>query len=139
MLLLDLANISYGVFGAHDNGIEDETILVLLDLAHHLGLLVGAAVVMNNANASEESHEDSHVGLRDSVHGRRHQRQFQCDALGDLGVESNLVSRETDVTRQDEEVIVSVGGVRSDGRRGRSSFNSRQASSLLRIQKRLDI
>jgi hypothetical protein len=96
------------VLGAHDDRVEDESVLVLLDLADHLGLLLGAAVVVDDSESSEESHEDGHVGLGDSVHGGGNEGELEGDLLGDLGVEGDLVGGETDVAGEDEEIIVAV-------------------------------
>ena len=139
VLLLDPTNVSYGVRGLHDNGIQDESVLVALDLADHLGLLLSRAVVVDDTTASEEGHEDGHVALGDSVHGGRHERELQRDALGDLGVEDDLVSRESDVSREDKEVIVTESCEPPSRSRDAGASNVRETSALVGIQERLDI
>jgi len=52
------------------------------------------------------SHGNSHVGLGDSVHGRRDEGGLEGDALGDLGLELDGMSLEVDESRKDQEVIV---------------------------------
>jgi len=93
-LLLEGNGLADGGLGGDDNGVEDETVLVALDLADHLGLLIGRAVVVNNTETTEESHVDGHVVLGDSVHGRREEGSLEGDALGDGRVKGDLVGGE---------------------------------------------
>jgi len=54
----------------NDNGIEDEAVLESLDLAHHLGLVIGRAVVVDHTKPTEERNVDCHVMFGNGVHGR---------------------------------------------------------------------
>jgi hypothetical protein len=76
LLCLDIPNIANGVLGAHDDRIQNESVLILLDLLDHLGLVFSGAVVVNETDTTQKCHEDGHLVLGDSVHGRRHQRQI---------------------------------------------------------------
>lgn len=87
--------------------------------------------MVDDTQTTEQSHVDGHVVLSDSVHGRRQKRSFQRDALGNGGVQSDIGGREayisqilldrarksriwgrlTDVTGEDEEVIVGQSSV----------------------------
>lgn len=62
--------------------------------------------MVNDTQTSLESHVDSHLVLRDSVHGGRHEGSLESDALGDGGVECYLGGREANVARHQQEVIV---------------------------------
>lgn len=52
------------------------------------------------------SHGDGHLGLGDSVHGRRDEWSLEGDALGDLGFELDGMSLEVDEAGQDQKVVV---------------------------------
>ena len=95
MLGLDLSNVSDGVLWGEDDGVEDETVLVSLDLSDHVGLLVGGAIVVDYTETTEESHVDGHDGLSDSVHRRGYQRKFQRNLFGDLRVKGDLAGGES--------------------------------------------
>jgi hypothetical protein len=135
VLRLDSANICYGVLGAHYKWVQDESVLILLDLADHVGLLLRSAIVVDNADTAEESHEDGHLGLGDGVHGRGHERQLQRDALGNLGIEGDFMGSEANVAGQDKEVVVTAGILISTSFAGERAFtNARQTTSLVGIQ-----
>lgn len=93
-LLLESNGLADGGLGRNDDGVEDEAVLVTLDLADHLGLVVGGAVVVDNTKTTEESHVDGHVVLGDGVHGGGEKRSLQGDALGDGRVKGDLVGGE---------------------------------------------
>lgn len=84
--LLQCLDFSNSGGGRYDNGIEDKTILESLDFPHHLSLIFGGAIVMDNAQSSQESHVYGHRVLGDSVHRRRQERGFESDSLCDGGV-----------------------------------------------------
>ena len=52
------------------------------------------------------SHGDSHLGLSDSIHGRRHEGRAKSNLLGDLGFQGRDMGREVNVAGEDQEVIV---------------------------------
>ena len=105
-LLLQLAGLAHGGLGRDDDGVKDEAVLVTLDLADHLGLLLDRAVVVDHTNATKESHVDGHVGLGDSVHGRRGEWSLEGDVAGELRGHVDLGGREANVSRQEQEVVV---------------------------------
>jgi hypothetical protein len=92
---LKLLGLRNGGLGRDNDRVENETILVSLDLADHLGLVFGRAVVMDNTETSEKRHVDGHVVFSDSVHRRGQKRRFQGNALGDRGIKGNFGSRES--------------------------------------------
>ena len=92
--LLQSLRLSDCGLGGDDDGVQDEAVLETLDLADHLGLLVGRAVVVNNTKTTEESHVDGHVVLGDGVHGRGEKGGLEGDALGDGRVKGDLVGGE---------------------------------------------
>lgn len=53
-LLLDGEDVGDGVVLGEADGVSDESVLELLDLADHLGLLLGGAVVVDDTDASEQ-------------------------------------------------------------------------------------
>jgi len=77
-----------------DNGVKDETVLKSLDLAHHLGLLIGRAVVVDDSQSTQKGEVNSHVVLGHGVHGRGNEGRLEGDALGDCGVEGDFRGRE---------------------------------------------
>ena len=85
--LLKSAGLANGGLLGDDNGVGDEAVLVALDLAHHVGLAIRRAVVVDDTQATLQSHVDSHLVLGDGVHGRRQERSLESDALGDRRVE----------------------------------------------------
>lgn len=109
------SDLTHGEVRRDDDGIVDETVLKFLHLSHHFRLLIGRTVVMNDTNATQESHVDSHVLLGNCVHRRRQKGALHGDFLGQLRFQLNLGGREVDQTRQNQKVIVSqtteVGGV----------------------------
>lgn len=66
---LQLLDLTDGGLGRDDNGVQNETILVSLNLTDHLCLILGGAVVVDNTQTTEQGHVNSHVVLGDSVHG----------------------------------------------------------------------
>jgi hypothetical protein len=80
--------------GRNDNGVKDEAVLEALDLAHHLGLVLLRAVVVNDTQTAEKSNVDGHVVLGDSVHGRRDEGRLERDALRDRGIKGDFGGRE---------------------------------------------
>lgn len=113
-LLKSLGLADSGVAG-NDDGVEDETVLVSLDLADHVGLSLGRAVVVNDTQTALESHVDGHLVLSDRVHGGRDEGGLEGDALGDGGIKSHRRGSKANVARQKEEIVVSeatvLGGV----------------------------
>lgn len=105
-LLLEKLRIADGGVAANDNGVEDEPVLVSLDLADHVGLGLGGAVVVDNSQTALQSHVDGHLVLSDSVHGRRDEGGLEGDALCDGGIKRHLRGRKADVAGQQQEVIV---------------------------------
>lgn len=93
-LRLEGARLGYrGLWADHDR-VENEAVLVALDLANHLGLLIGRAVVVNDTETAKESHVDGHVVLSDSVHGRGDEWCLEGNALGDRSFEADNVGGE---------------------------------------------
>jgi hypothetical protein len=74
----------------NDNGVEDKAVLKALDLAHHLGLVILRAVVVNHTKATEQGNVDSHVVFGDRVHGRRDKGCLESDALRDGSIEVDV-------------------------------------------------
>lgn len=87
---LEVFGLTNGGLGGDDNGIQDETVLVSLNLADHLRLILGGAVVVNDTQATEQSHVDSHVVLGDSVHGRGQKGGLQGDTLSNRGIQGDI-------------------------------------------------
>ena len=56
-------------------------------------------------------HRDSHLALRDGVHGTTHERCLEHDVSGDPALGDDLVCTEIDVPRQEEEVVVGEAAV----------------------------
>ena len=105
-LVLQLHGLAHSGGRLDDNGVQDETVLVALDLAHHGSLGLGGAVVVDDTKTALQGHVDGHLVLGDGVHGRGHEGRLEGDALGDGRVESDLGGGEADVSRHHEEVIV---------------------------------
>lgn len=114
-LLLQSLELTNSDLRANHNRVVDETVFELLDLTHHLSLLLSGTVVVDDTNASQKRHVDGHVLLGDSVHRGRHKRGLQRDLLGQFGLQLDGGRWEVDQTRQDQKVIVGqttkVGGV----------------------------
>lgn len=104
--LLEGLGLANGQVAVDDDGVEDEAVLVALDLADHVGLGLGGAVVVDDAEAALESHVDGHLVLGDGVHGGRDEGRLEGDALRDGRVERDLGGGEANVSRQQQEVIV---------------------------------
>lgn len=111
---LESKHLLDGVLGGHDDGVGNESVLVLLDLLDHLGLLLGGAVVVDDTNTTEKSHSDGHLGLGDSVHGGGHKRSLEGDLLGQSSLERDLVGGEINLAGEHEEIV--VGQATSNGR-----------------------
>lgn len=92
---LEVPSLTNGGLGRDDNGVQNETILISLNLADHLRLILSRAVVVNNTQTTEQSHVDSHVVLGDSVHGRGQKGSLQGDTLGNRGIQGDIGSGET--------------------------------------------
>lgn len=91
---LQILGLTNGSLGRENDGVQDETVLVSLHLADHLGLVLGGTVVVDNTQTTEQGHVDSHVVLGDGVHGRGQKRSLQGDALGNRGVQADIGGRE---------------------------------------------
>lgn len=91
---LQLLGLTNGGRGRDDNGVQNETVLVSLNLADHLSLILRGAVVVDNTQTTEKSHVDSHVVLGDSVHGGGQKRGLQGDTLGNRGIQRDIGSGE---------------------------------------------
>lgn len=89
-LSLELLDLTNSESRRNDDRLGNEAVLVTLNLPNHLGLVIGSAIVVNNAQTTEESHMNSHLVLSDSVHGRRHKRGFEGDTLGNGGIKGHL-------------------------------------------------
>lgn len=105
-LLLEGLGLADGGLTADDNGVEDKTVLIALDLADKVGLGLGRAVVVDDTETTLKGHVDGHLVLGDGVHGRGHERGLQADLLGDLGVESDGRGREANVAGENKEVVI---------------------------------
>ena len=73
--------------GRNDNGVKDEAVLEALDLAHHLGLLIGGAVVVDDAQPTKQGEVDGHRVLSHGVHGRGDKGRLEGDTLSDGSVQ----------------------------------------------------
>ncbi|KAI3492777.1 hypothetical protein L1887_42574 [Cichorium endivia] len=104
--LLDLEDVADGGVGVEAEGLGDEAVLVLLDLADDASLLLRAHVVVDDTHAAHEAHCDGHLGLGDRVHGRREEGGVQRDVFGDLGAQADVRGGEVDEAGQHEEVVV---------------------------------
>jgi hypothetical protein len=111
-LLLQSDGLANGCGRLNDNRVEDEAVLETLDLADHVGLFLGGAVVVDDTETTLEGHVDSHLVFGDSVHGRGHKGRLEGDALGDRRVKQDLRGREADVSGKHEEVIVGEASMR---------------------------
>ena len=89
-LLLQSNRLSDSGIPADDNRVEDETVLVTLDLADHVCLCIGRAVVVDHTKTTKKGDVNSHVVLGDCVHGRRDKRRLQGDTLRDRGIEDDI-------------------------------------------------
>lgn len=87
---LEVLGLANGSGRREDDRVQDETVLVSLNLADHLGLVLGGTVVVNNTEATKQSHVDGHVVLSDSVHGGGHKGGLQRDTLGNRGVQGHI-------------------------------------------------
>jgi hypothetical protein len=105
-LLLQSLGLANGGVAINDNGVEDETVLVTLDLADHVGLGFRRAVVVNNTKTTLESHVDGHLVLCDSVHRGRDEGGLEGDTLGDRRIERDFRGSEANVAGEEQEVIV---------------------------------
>ena len=83
---LQLLGLADGGLGRKHNGVGDETVLVSLDLADHLGLILRSAVVVDNTQTSQQSHVDGHVVLGNGIHGGREKGGLEGETPGDLGI-----------------------------------------------------
>lgn len=92
--------------GGNDNRVGDEAVLEALDLAHHLGLVVDGAVVVDDADSSQQSHVDGHVVLGDGVHRGRGEGRLEGDVARQPGAEIDVAGGEANVAGQHEEVVV---------------------------------
>lgn len=54
-------------------------------------------------------HRNSHVRLRDGVHGGRDERQLELDVLGQVGGQLYGICGEVNVPREDDDVAVVAG------------------------------
>lgn len=68
---LQFSDLSHRSLGGNNDGVQNETVLVTLNLADHLRLVFRRAVMVDNTQAAEQSHVNGHVVLRHGVHGRR--------------------------------------------------------------------
>lgn len=94
--LLQSSDVTHGDIWGNNDGVVDETVLELLHLSHHLSLLIGRAVVVNNTDTTQESHVDSHVLLSDGIHRGRQEGALHGDLLGQFRLQLHLRSREVD-------------------------------------------
>lgn len=105
-LLLQGLDVLDGLALVEDNWVIDEAVLVTLDLGDHLGLLIWGAVVVDDTEATLESHGDGHLVLGDSVHRRGDERSLEGDSLGDWRLEVDGRGWEANVAWKDEEIVV---------------------------------
>lgn len=93
-LSLELLGLSNSGLGRKNNRVQDEAVLVSLNLSDHLGLILRGAVVVNDTQATQQSHVDGHVVLGDSVHRGREKGDLQRHTLGHGGIKRNIRSSE---------------------------------------------
>ena len=79
--------------------VRRRAVLEQLDLADHASLHRRRHVVVNDANAAEQSHGDCSFGLGDRVHRRRDQRQVEHRVAGQARLQADVRGREVDVAR----------------------------------------
>jgi hypothetical protein len=77
-----------------DDRVKDEAVLEALDFAHHLGLVVLRAIVVNNTETTKQGDVNGHVVFGDCVHGRGDKWRLEGYALCDGSVEGNIDGRE---------------------------------------------
>ena len=59
--------------------VGDHAALTTLDLSHLSRLLCDAEVAVDHTDPALARHGDRHAGLRDAIHGRRHERDVELD------------------------------------------------------------
>lgn len=80
--------------GRNDNRVKNKSVLEALDLAHHLGLVILRAVVVDHTKTAQQGDVDSHVVFGDRVHGRGDEGRLEGNALRNRGIEVDLDGRE---------------------------------------------
>jgi len=105
-LLLEGLGLANSCVALDNNRVEDKAVLVTLNLAHHVGLGLGRAVVVDDTQTTLQGHMDSHVVLCDRVHGGGDKGRPERDALSDRRAQSHCRGREANVPRQQKEIIV---------------------------------
>ena len=113
-----------------NHGIGDETVLMSLHSADHRGLRSWRLVVVNNTNTAEElrskrgsapertlvsetayRHCDSHLALRDSVHGTAHEGSLEDYITGDAAFRNNFGRSKVNLAGKEEEVVIGQAAV----------------------------
>lgn len=104
--LLEGLSLPDGRLAVDHDRVKDEAVLVPLDLADHVGLGIGRAVVVNDAQTALKGHVDGHLVLCDGIHGAGDEGGLEVHSFSDGGIEHDLGGREADVARQQQEVVV---------------------------------
>jgi hypothetical protein len=105
-LLLQCLDFPDSAVAAEDNRVQNEAILETLYLLHHLCLLVGGTIVMNDTQATLKGHMNCHFMFGNSIHGGRDEWGLERDSLGDWRLQSDLGGSKANIARKDKEIIV---------------------------------
>jgi hypothetical protein len=89
-LCLECLCLSDRGLGRNDNRVKDEAVLEALDLAHHLGLVILRAVVVDHTESTQQRNVNRHVVFGDCVHGRGDKGRLDGNALRDWGIEVDI-------------------------------------------------
>lgn len=84
-------------------------------------LLDDGVVGVDEAEAAEGGHGESHGGFGDGVHGGGHAGEGEGDVAAEFGAEFHRVGGEIDVVREEDDVVVCVGVALREELRGRKA------------------
>ena len=95
--------------GTHRDGVADDAGLEFLHLTHLPGLLLGAHVLVDDADAALLGHGDSQARLRDGIHGGRHEGDIQPNGPGKLGFQADLPGQNAGIGGNQQDIIECEG------------------------------
>jgi hypothetical protein len=89
--------------------VGDHAALVLLDLAHLVGLLLDRQVLVQDAETALLGDGDRQPRLGDGVHRRRDQRDAEANLAGQLGGQADVPGQHAGVVREEQDVVERQG------------------------------
>ena len=95
----NIQGLCHGRSEGNGHGIIDHAIFCTLHDSHLTGLVLDGHILMDHTDASLTGDGNSHLRLRDRIHGSRHEGDIQLNVPGETGFQLNSLGKYLRISR----------------------------------------